>query len=69
MFGSDYLYTYVQAKSSQVLNSISFNSLYRKVEIQFFLFTQIIYPFLIGFVTQPSLHNQLVLFKFGRCFD
>ena len=63
-------YTYVQAKSSQLLNSISFNSLYRKVEILVFIsLIQIIYPFLTGFITQPSVHNQLMLIKFGRCFD
>ena len=30
---------------------------------------QIVSHFLIGFITQPSLYNQLVLIIFGRCFD
>ena len=33
------------------------------------LFIQIVSQFLIGFITQPSLYNQLVLIIFGRCFD
>ena len=43
---------------------------YREVEIQFLiLFIQTVSQFLIGFITQPSLYNQLVLIIFGRCFD
>ena len=33
------------------------------------LFIQTVSQFLIGFITQPSLYNQLVLIIFGRCFD